>query len=322
MAAKPEPLSAALDDMRDARERLLVLIDALPAGAFDRAPAGGWSARRVLQHVIESEHTYAKLLAHMCGRTAPDAAGDDPPDPATARAMLAATGASVLAMVEGIDDGTLYRLVRLGHEEYSPLSVLQNIASHDRDHEAQIAAIAAAEPRTPRSNLQHPTSNLQVRPATSADLPRLTEIYNHYVINTPTTFDLDPWTPEKRAEWFTHYGTTGRYRLLVAEEDGRVIGYTSTSRFRPRQAYETTVEMSIICAPEAVGRRIGEALYSAIFEAIRGEDIHMAIAGVTLPNDASVALHERFGFTRVGIEHEVGRKFGKYWDVMWLEKRL
>jgi phosphinothricin acetyltransferase len=163
---------------------------------------------------------------------------------------------------------------------------------------------------------------IHIRAATKSDLPRLTEIYNHFVINTAVTFDLDPYTVERRAGWFEQFGASGRYRLLVAEDESGVLGYAGTTRFRPKAAYETTVETSIYCAPDAVRKGIGSALYSGLFEALAGEDIRRIVAGYTLPNPGSAALHARFGFKQVGIFHENGRKFGRYWDVAWLERPL
>jgi phosphinothricin acetyltransferase len=163
---------------------------------------------------------------------------------------------------------------------------------------------------------------VDVRPASIDDVPRLTEIYNHYVVETPTTFDTEPFTAEQRHDWFSHYAAAGRHRLLVAERDGVVLGYASTSRFHPRAAYDTTVELTALCAPEGVGQGIGQRLYESLFEAIRGEDIHVAMALITLPNRGSVALHERFGFHCAMVVREVGRKFAKYWDVAWYEKRM
>jgi phosphinothricin acetyltransferase len=162
--------------------------------------------------------------------------------------------------------------------------------------------------------------DISIRPAVRADLPRMTEIYNHYVLHTVVTFDIEAYTPERRATWFEQFGSTGRYRLLAAEEQGRVIGYAGTIRFRPKAAYDTTVETTIYCAPEAAGKGIGSRLYDALFDALKEEDIHRFVAGYTLPNAASAALHERFHFRQVGVFSEVGRKFGKYWDVCWLEK--
>jgi phosphinothricin acetyltransferase len=161
-----------------------------------------------------------------------------------------------------------------------------------------------------------------IRPANRAELPRLTEIYNYYVINTPITFDLEPVSVEARTPWFEEHSDRGRHRLLVAVEDGNVIGYATSSRFRNKAAYDTTVESSIYCAPEAVGRGIGSKLYGALFEAIAGEDINRIVAGVTIPNDASMALHQRFGFRVLGTYTEVGRKFGRFWDVTWTERPL
>jgi phosphinothricin acetyltransferase len=163
---------------------------------------------------------------------------------------------------------------------------------------------------------------VSIRTAARGDLPRLTEIYNHYVIHTPVTFDIEPYTVEKRAAWFDQFGATSRYRLLVAEENGIVLGYAGTMRFRPKAAYETTVETTIYCDQQAIGKRIGSLLYGALFEAIKNEDIRRIVAGYTLPNDASAALHARCGFKPVGIYTEVGRKFGRYWDVQWTERPL
>src|SRR5262252_10319190 len=163
-------------------------------------------------------------------------------------------------------------------------------------------------------------SQMGVRAAKQADLARLTEIYNHYVLNTPVTFDIDPYTVEKRQPWFDQFGASGRYRLLVAEENGVLLGYAGTMRWRPKAAYDTTVETTIYCAPERVGKGIGRLLYAALFDALRGEDVHRFVAGYTMPNAATAAIHKRFGFTVVGVFTEVGRKFGRYWDVCWTER--
>jgi len=163
---------------------------------------------------------------------------------------------------------------------------------------------------------------LAIRAARVGDLPRLTEIYNHYVVHSPATFDLEAKTLEQRREWFAQFAETGRHRLLVAEDSGVVLGYAGTMRWRPKPAYDTTVETSIYCAPESVGRGVGVLLYAALFEAIAGEEVHRIVAGFVPPNPASAALHERFGFRPVGVFSEVGYKFGRYWDVCWMEKRV
>ena len=163
---------------------------------------------------------------------------------------------------------------------------------------------------------------VKVRPATRADLPRLTEIYNHYVVNTPITFDLKPLTVEERARWFEEHAGAARHRLFVAEIAGNVVGWAGTGSFRDRAAYDTSVETTIYCAPEATGRGIGAAMYRVLFDALKNEDINRLLAGITIPNDASVKLHRRFGFTEVGVFSECGRKFDRYWDVVWMERPL
>jgi phosphinothricin acetyltransferase len=165
-------------------------------------------------------------------------------------------------------------------------------------------------------------NEIRIRAAAKADLPRLTEIYNHFVIHTAVTFDIEPYTVDRRAAWFEQFSTTGRHRLLVAEENNELLGYAGTTRFRPKAAYDTTVETTIYCDPNAVGKGIGSRLYSGLFAAIAGEDIRTIVAGYTLPNPGSAALHERLGFKPVGVYHEVGRKFGRYWDVAWMERPL
>jgi phosphinothricin acetyltransferase len=117
-----------------------------------------------------------------------------------------------------------------------------------------------------------------------------------------------------------HYNASGRHRLLVAVSGGAVGGFACSSRFRPKAAYETSVETTIYLAAEAVGRGAGSRLYGQLFHALEGEDVHRAYAGISLPNPASIALHERFGFKRVAHFTEQGRKFGRYWDVAWYEK--
>lgn len=165
--------------------------------------------------------------------------------------------------------------------------------------------------------------DVAVRPGRSSDLAGIVELYNHYVASTPVTFEVTPVTPEERVSWFQEHTSGGRYRLEVAvDPPGRVVGWATSSPFRPRAAYATTVEASVYCRPELRGRGIGSRLYRSLFDALRDEDIERIVAGVTLPNDPSVRLHRRFGFRRVGTFHRVGRKFDRYWDVAWFERPL
>ena len=165
-------------------------------------------------------------------------------------------------------------------------------------------------------------SDVAVRPAADADLERLNRIYNEYVISTHYTFDLEPITLEERSEWFTHYGTAGRYRVLVAVAAEAVIGYTSSSRYRLKAGYDTSVETSVYLAADATGIGLGTRLYEALFSALRREDVHRAYSGIALPNPASLAIHDQFGFKKVAHFTQQGRKFDRYWDVAWFEKPL
>ena len=164
---------------------------------------------------------------------------------------------------------------------------------------------------------------LAIRAATLDDLEALTEIYNHYIVHSAITFDLHPFATAERRAWFDDHADAGPHRLLVAtDEHGMCVGYSSSSRWRPKPAYNTTVEASVYCHPDARGRGCGTALYRALFAALEREDVHTIVAGVSLPNPASLSLHERFGFRLVGVFHAVGWKFDKFWDVAWFERPL
>ena len=170
--------------------------------------------------------------------------------------------------------------------------------------------------------MQLSSGKVTVRHASEQDLAQLNDIYNRYVIETHFTFDIEPMTLDARRAWFEHYDTTGRHRVVVGLSDSSVVGYACSSRWRPKPAYETSVETSIYVGPDAVGRGIGTRLYEELFKQLQGEDVHRAYAGIALPNQASIALHERFGFKRVAHFTEQGRKFDRYWDVGFYEKPL
>ena len=165
-------------------------------------------------------------------------------------------------------------------------------------------------------------SEMNIRHASESDLPVLTELYNHYVVTTPITFDVEPWSIEERGKWFSHFDTAGRYQCFVAEWKDCVCGYACTSRFHHKEAYATSVETSVYLTRDLHGKGTGSLLYTALFEALSAEDVHRAYASITQPNAASTALHPKFGFASAGLLREVGRKFGKYWDVAFFEKAL
>lgn len=167
------------------------------------------------------------------------------------------------------------------------------------------------------------SADVSIRPAGLEDLPALVAIYNHYVSETAITFDTDPFSVDARRPWFDSFSESGRYRLLVADRQGAVAGYASSSCFKTRKAYDVSVETTIYLDPLAVGGGIGIALYGELLrELVAHPELHRAYGGIALPNDASVALHRKLGFEHIGTYREVGRKFGRYWDVAWYEKDL
>ena len=125
------------------------------------------------------------------------------------------------------------------------------------------------------------TVNMQadIRHAAFTDVPAITEIYNHYVVETPITFDLVPKTLADREIWFADFAQAGRNQLLVARLDNRVAGYVCSHKFREKQAYETSIETTIYLHPDFTGHGLGGQLYEALFASIRNEDVHRAFAG-------------------------------------------
>lgn len=158
-------------------------------------------------------------------------------------------------------------------------------------------------------------NDITIRRAEQGDLPALLDIYNHYVVNTPVTFDLEPRTLAQRREWLDQFAPSGKYQCFVATRGGRAIGWVCSARFKEKDAYATSIETSIYVAPGEGGKGLGRRLYGTLFDALKGQDIHRAFGGVTQPNEASVALHKSVGFEHIGTYREIGRKFGRFWDV-------
>jgi phosphinothricin acetyltransferase len=147
------------------------------------------------------------------------------------------------------------------------------------------------------------------------------DIYNHYIENSPCTFDTQPFSMAARVPWFAQFEHS-MYTCLVAIRANQVVGYACCTRFKEKPAYGTSAEVSIYIHPAHQGRGIGTILYEPLFEFMGGTDLHRAYAGITVPNEGSVALHRKFGFERVGLYTEAGFKFGRFWDVAWYEKAL
>ncbi len=164
--------------------------------------------------------------------------------------------------------------------------------------------------------------SVAVRDGTESDLPAVAAIYTHYVVNTTITFNTQVRTPAEWIERFRTHIAEGPYDLLVAEHDDAVVGYVETGPFRPKPAYDPTVEVSIYVAPNVTTGGVGTALMTALLERLATRDFHRAISVIALPNERSVGFHERFGFVHRGTLTEVGHKFGRYLDVAFYERAL
>jgi phosphinothricin acetyltransferase len=156
-----------------------------------------------------------------------------------------------------------------------------------------------------------------IRLATPADAAQICDIYNHYVLETVVTFEE---SPVSAAEMARRIGDiTLRLPWLVWQEQGAILGYAYASPWKARAAYRHSVEASIYLPQSATGRGIGSSLYRALIGDVRSRGIHAVIGGAALPNPASVALHERLGFEKVGQFRQVGFKFGRWVDVAYWE---
>jgi phosphinothricin acetyltransferase len=174
----------------------------------------------------------------------------------------------------------------------------------------------------PNSGTQAGAADCIIREATAADHASVLDIYNHFIESSPCTFDTTPFTIEARAPWFVRFSDGARHRLLVAACESEIVGYACSTPFRPKPAYDTTVETTVYLRPGFQGRGLGVDLYEALFAALATEDLHRAYAIITLPNDASIALHRKFRFHDLATLTEVGRKFDRYWDTLWMERVL
>lgn len=154
---------------------------------------------------------------------------------------------------------------------------------------------------------------MEVRLARLEDAEGIRAIYNREVLEGTATFDLRPRSLHEQRAWLTE--RSGAHAVLVAVDGDEVLGFGSLSAYRERAAYSTTVEDSVYVAPGHQGRGVGRALLEALVSAAAERGFHSVIGRIAGGNEASVALHERCGFTVVGTEREVGRKFRRWLDV-------
>ncbi len=175
------------------------------------------------------------------------------------------------------------------------------------------------------------TPAIGIRPVELADAAALADIYNPEVLDSTVTFDLVPRTLQEQQDWIIEH--SGSYAAIVAVEhsgalggasaaSGGVIGFASLSVYRPRPAYSTTVESSVYVRRDRQGQGVGRLLMERLVEVAVAHGFHSMIARIVGGHEASIALHEKVGFTIVGTECEVGRKFGKWLDVVVMQRML
>jgi len=162
---------------------------------------------------------------------------------------------------------------------------------------------------------------MPIRPATEADLPAITAIFNEVIATSTAIYADDPVSLEDRASWFAQRQAAG-YPVLVADDGDGVAGLASFGDFRAWPGFRHTVEHSVHVRADARGRGLGSALVAALFDPARALGKHVMIAGVDAANDGSIRMHERLGFQRGAVLREVGRKFDRWLDLEFLQKFL
>ena len=160
-----------------------------------------------------------------------------------------------------------------------------------------------------------------IRSATADDAAKIVEIYNHYVVNSAVTFEEKPITEKDMALRIAHV-CDANLPWLVLEHSGDIIGYAYATKWKARSAYRFSVESTVYLASTALGQGLGKLLYDALFEQLQQYGIHTVVGGITLPNAASVKLHEKMGMQKVAQFKEIGFKFGQWRDVGYWQLNL
>ena len=161
-----------------------------------------------------------------------------------------------------------------------------------------------------------------IRSATAADAQAICAIYNYFILQSTATFEETAIAPDEMATRIEAINGAGRLPFLVAELDGAVAGYAYAAPWKTRSAYRHTVESSVYVAPGFAGMGLGSRLYQALLQQLREREVHAVLAGIAMPNSASIGLHEAFGFSKVGQLREVGNKFGQWLDVAYWQLLL
>ncbi|MGH8977934.1 MAG: GNAT family N-acetyltransferase [Acidimicrobiia bacterium] len=165
-----------------------------------------------------------------------------------------------------------------------------------------------------------PRTRLRTRPVERADAEAIRRIYNVEVLESTVTFDLVPRSLDEQVAWIDEH--SGSHPAIVALDGNDVIGFASLSPYRPRPAYTTTVEDSVYVQRDRRGDGVGALLLGDLVERARVHGFHSVIGRIVGGHEASIKLHARCGFVEVGTEHEVGRKFNRWLDVVLMQRML
>jgi len=163
---------------------------------------------------------------------------------------------------------------------------------------------------------------MNVRLATRDDLPGILEIYNEAVLNTTASYDYEPRTLEHRIVWYDDHVKNNLPVFVAVNESGRVVGWSALNRYHDRKGYQFTTENSVYVAADLRGRGIGKLLMRPLVDGARQRGLHAILAGIDAENEASIRLHASFGFVTVAHFKQVGFKFGRWLDVVYMELLL
>lgn len=163
---------------------------------------------------------------------------------------------------------------------------------------------------------------MEIRTGKLADVSSITDIFNYYIEHSNARFEESPLSLDNRLKWFSQFKPDSRHQIYVAIDSGKLIGFACSQPYRAMAAFDETVEVTVYLAPFIQGKGVGSKLYEKLFGAIQAHGVHRVLSGVALPNEASIALHKRFGFREVGVFNEYAKKNGEYISSMWLEKML
>ena len=164
-------------------------------------------------------------------------------------------------------------------------------------------------------------SSVLIVAATKNDIPQILDIVNHYIENDTCIYDLEPRSLEKQMEWFENQ-TLNNFPVLVAKIDNQLIGFASYSQFRPKVGYKFSMEHSVYVAHNQKGNGAGKMLLQALIEIAKNQNIHTLIGGIDANNQGSIDFHSKFGFETVGRMNQVGYKFNRWLDLVWMQKTL